>query len=92
MSILSRVRRRIVCGALTASVILINCGHLQAAYLHWVGTFVQTSSVDTCFRFANSTLKRKGYTSIKRSATEVNGGKNGAFVVIACIGTRNVPR
>jgi hypothetical protein len=60
---------------------------LQAAFLRWASTKVKTNSVSNCFNMANATLTKKAYTSVHKTASEVNGTKGGVYVAITCIGT-----
>ena len=81
------VRKAMVFALVAGLGLVMTCSDAQAAFLRWASTPVKTSSVATCFQFAQHALSRKGFASIRKAGSEVTGSKSGAYVAITCVKT-----
>ena len=52
---------------------------------------VKTGSEATCLRFASDVARQNGFTDVHKSASEVAGRTNNAYVAITCVGRGNQP-
>jgi hypothetical protein len=77
-------------GAIVTLVGVIST-HANAAALRWQSLPILTDSVDSCFTNSELVLRGIGFTSIRRTPSEVAGSQGGVLVAITCIGTRPNP-
>lgn len=59
----------------------------QAAFLQWGSTAVKTSSVASCFTFAETAMRGLNFQNIRRSQAEVTGSSGGTYAAVACVAT-----
>ena len=68
-------------------VFLSTPNNASAAYLYWGSPRVRTVSVQTCFSFANDTMRSLNFQNIRRSGNEVAGTRGSSYAAITCLGT-----
>lgn len=75
--------------ALTVATASVPFAQAHAAALYFEKSVVKTSSEKTCLSFASDVANTQRFRNAHRSASEVAGEKDGAYVAITCVGRPN---
>jgi hypothetical protein len=75
--------------ALVVATASLPFGQANAAALYFEKSVVKTSSEKTCLSFASDVANNQRFRNVHKSASEVAGEKDGAYVAITCVGRPN---
>ncbi|HUL67585.1 MAG TPA: hypothetical protein VLW55_23530 [Burkholderiaceae bacterium] len=75
--------------ALSVATASLPFSQAHAAALYFEKSVVKTSSEKTCLSFASDVANSQRFRNAHRSASEVAGEKDGAYVAITCVGRPN---
>jgi hypothetical protein len=77
------------CAAVVIALGLASSANADALYFE--KTAVKTASEATCVRFASDVARNQSFRNTHKSASEVAGEKDGAYVAITCVGRGQQP-
>ena len=77
------------CAAVVITLSVASSANADALYFEKAA--VKTASEATCVRFAGDVARNQGFRNTHKSAAEVAGEKDGAYVAITCVGRGQQP-